>query len=547
MIAARCLHPLLGGSCVAAVRQVAVVAVLGVIVLLDQVPVLGQAITPTSPSVQKAIERGVAFLEANDDDRLGAQALVGRVMLALDRRDHPRIGRAVEAIRRAQAGEAEIDMYSLGLSLIFLIEADREAYRPEIEKLLKNLQHRQKPHGGWGYTNRTTGDTSMTQYAVLSAWMANDAGFESPRQMWVNVLRWYLQIQDPTGGYGYQAILPNQPDKLVAQHEISPTLTYASLASLYLCGKQLGLVSFAPIRQPPPNAKLQAVEAAPPVTGPDPNLPPEFDMAQFNATIDRGMGWYHAHARQLPAQYHFYFFYTLERLETIREYVLGRRESNPTWYQDTAVAILKAQMNNGGWRHNEGDVPATAFAVLTLIRSTQKVIEKTHLYGDGVLISGRGLPAGDSAVEVRQGKVKQRPLSGPAEELFQRLNNVDSPEFDRALGSLEDLAQAADLDRLSPVAKQLRALAANGPAQAKAAALRALAKTRNFADVPLLIEALNSSDDGIVRAADEGLRLLTRRVGLPPLGQTLTAEDRAQIVARWQVWYDTVYPDANRN
>ena len=57
-------------------------------------------------------------------------------------------------------------VYSLGLSLVFLLELDPEAYSAEIGGVVRLLVERQKSHGGWGYLHQPTGDTSMTQYGV---------------------------------------------------------------------------------------------------------------------------------------------------------------------------------------------------------------------------------------------------------------------------------------------------------------------------------------------------------------------------------------------
>jgi hypothetical protein len=504
-----------------------------------------QPLSTKSPEVKQAIERGTAYLDQSDDIRVGARALSARVMLALDRRDDPKVGRAVDAIRQDMARGVELDMYSLGLSIVFLIELDAEKYRGEINELLNNLRSRQKPNGGWGYTNRPTSDNSMTQYAVLSAWVASDAGFASPRDMWVRALSYYMRVQDPSGGYGYQAVDPTGTE-LVKQTEISPTLTYASLASIYLCGKQLGLVQFAASGNSAlPSALKPLVKEKERKEGDDetPVDAVTIDPTRLRGTIDRSLGWYQAHATQLPATFHFYFYYTLERMETIRDFVRGRTDPNPPWYQNVAAALVRSQRPDGSWKHSEGEIPATAFALLTLLRSTQKVLERQHLYGAGTLISGRGLPGGTDAIEVRRGKAVARPLTGPAEELFGKLDNVNSPEFDRALGALDDLVREADAARLSPVAKQLRALASGGPAAAKASVLRALAKTRNFDDVPLLIEALDSPEDEVFRAADEGLRFMSRRMTLPRLPQELSTADRAVIARRWREWYQLIFPD----
>ena len=43
------------------------------------------------------------------------------------------------------------DIYSTGLSIIFLVKLDKKKYHSDIECLLASLRKRQKPHGGWGY------------------------------------------------------------------------------------------------------------------------------------------------------------------------------------------------------------------------------------------------------------------------------------------------------------------------------------------------------------------------------------------------------------
>ncbi len=522
-------------------RRLGPLLVLACIICCAASNVFAQSTPSQKPEVRQAVDRGAAYLDANDDPRLGARALVGRVMIALQKRDDPKVERAVNAIRADLASGREIDMYSLGLSILLLVELDAEKHRGEIVQLLNMLRQRQKPNGGWGYPNRPTSDNSMTQYAVLSAWVASEAGFEIPRNVWVRAAQYFLQVQDPTGGYGYQAVDPTTPDTLVPQIGISTTLTYASLASLYLCGEQLGLVQFATPRDSALPSVLKEVTRPEDTTADT----AEISKDRFRATIERAENWYQSRKLALPSAYHFYFFYTLERMETIRDFARGKIDPVPSWFPDISTALLRSQQKDGAWNSNEGAVPATAFAVLTLLRTTRQTLDKQNLYGAGTLISGRGLPGGSDAVEIRQGKAVVRPLSGPAEELFNKLGDADAPEFDRALASLDDLVREADAARLSPLAKQLRALATGGPASAKATALRALAKARNFDDVPLLIEALQSEDDEVFRAADEGLRLMSRRLGVPPLGQQLTNAERAGIVRRWQSWYQTIFPDFN--
>ncbi|MBL8829212.1 MAG: hypothetical protein JNM18_19675, partial [Planctomycetaceae bacterium] len=61
--------------------------------------VYAQASLSQKPEIRQAVDRGAAYLDTNDDPRLGARALVGRVMIALQKRDDPKVERAVSAIR----------------------------------------------------------------------------------------------------------------------------------------------------------------------------------------------------------------------------------------------------------------------------------------------------------------------------------------------------------------------------------------------------------------------------------------------------------------
>ena len=73
--------------------------------------------------------------------------------------------------------DSPLDVYSNGLAVIFLCELAPHKYAREIEWYLDRLKKRQKDHGGWGYNELPTGDTSQTQYGTLSYWEANRRGF----------------------------------------------------------------------------------------------------------------------------------------------------------------------------------------------------------------------------------------------------------------------------------------------------------------------------------------------------------------------------------
>ena len=154
--------------------------------------------------------------------------------------------RAVDAIRymlKQPDMEDGSFIYSLGLSLVFLLELDAEAYSSEIGGVVRLLVQRQKPHGGWGYANRPGGDTSMTQYGVYGLWTAEQHGYTVPDDVWRRALKWLTEVQDVGGAWPYQGEVPAMPER-IAQTEVRRSMTEAAMASLYLAGNHYLVYDF---------------------------------------------------------------------------------------------------------------------------------------------------------------------------------------------------------------------------------------------------------------------------------------------------------------
>ncbi len=49
-----------------------------------------------------------------------------------------------------------------------------------MEAIARYLLSKQKANGSWDYESRTNGDTSISQYAVLGLWEAENAGATVP-------------------------------------------------------------------------------------------------------------------------------------------------------------------------------------------------------------------------------------------------------------------------------------------------------------------------------------------------------------------------------
>ncbi len=503
---------------------------------------------PESPQVQRAIERGIEFIEAGADDerRVGGQALVGLALLKHgSNSDHPKVQHAAAAIRRSLEGRdpGELrqnnEIYSLGLATIFLLEVDPSTYRGEIELLLEILRRSQKPHGGWGYRDRPTGDTSMVQYVALAMWEARRAGFTVPQPMIEGLTEWLLRTQDPSGGYGYQGVVsPNwQP---VPQSSIRLSLTVAGLGSLYICADLLGLSERAPQREEGIPPALREVRDDQPAERP---ARTRIDPALVRAVQRRGNQWMAQNFRPDPEGWTHYYLYGLERYMSFREAHEGEGHRIP-WYRSGAGFLVQTQGQPGSWNSRSGDTVDTAFALLFLMRSMKRSIDKAQGLGAGLMVGGRGLPSDTEQVEVRRGRVVARPLMEPAEELLAMLDDPADDRYGRALDRLIELTPEEAERVFGGRPDRLHQLAQDASPQARIAAVRALGVGRDLDAVPLLIQALDDPDAGVVRAARDALRRLARRPAGFGLLDAPGPPERAAAVRQWQAWYRAVRPNA---
>jgi len=511
--------------------------------------------TPRSPEVRRAVARGVEFLKSHDDQRVGAKALIGMSMLkSEDSRNDPSVGKAVTAIQTAlKAGDAskistgQVDIYSAGLAAIFLTQLDPHRYESEILLLMEYLRLRQKPHGGWGYGNRGTGDTSMTQYAVLSCWEVTQAGINVPIEPIEKVAMWLLKTQDPSGGFGYQGNV-SETFTPVSQNEMRLSMWAAGLGSVYICSDLLGLVTRVDTPDddlPPALRKVNKRAANAPV-----QAKTQLDPRLFQIVQARALGW-PWQQRSLDDETHpYYCLYALERCMSFRELCekgpRKRKEvDGPSWYNIGVQYVLQKQAEDGSWKGGCEEVPSTAFAILFMVRSTQKSIAKARGFGDGTLIGGRGLPTDtDGALVGNSGKVVARPLLGPAEQLLAMLEATEVPDYQKVVDLLAELPPEHGEAVAKKHADKLRRLAGNRSAAARTAAVRAMAKSRDIDNVPTLIYALTDPDPQVALDARDALRRISRRTMGFGLTDRPDQSQRRKAIESWKAWYRAIRPDA---
>lgn len=502
---------------------------------------------PDSPEVKQLIAKGMAFLEKSTERRPGGEALAGLAMLKAGAPPtHPRVQQSLATVREQLARAAPFEnlqeMYTPCVEILFLVALDPQQNRNEINIALNYLLSKQKKHGGWGYVSKQTGDTSMTQYAVLAMWELNQAGISTPLDAWERVANWLLRTQDPSGAFGYQGTDPGEYTR-VSQKEVRHSMAVAGLGSVYICGYYLGLEgvsdSFAQH-----SAALTRVEKKRRVGRS--RLTNKVDPSKINEAEYDGNRWMHAKYSIKPSlSFSHYYLYTLERYESFRELTRGLEEEEYQWYDDGVRLLTKTQMPDGSWASAGGAVVDTSFSLLFLIRSTQKSLGQAGLLAAGTLIGGRGLPKDLSAAQLKQGVVVPKPMSGPAEQLLRVIDNPADPAYMAAVEGFRELTLEADEATLDRQAVKLRKLAGGSEPAARLAAVQALSRTRDMANVPTLIYALSDPDPRIVAVALNGLRFVSRKFRGLGEGEIKDEASRRAAIEAWQAWYRSVRPEAN--
>jgi hypothetical protein len=506
------------------------------------------AYTPDSPQVKNLIKKGDAFLcsELSNDVRPGAQAVAGIALLKSGvQPDHPKILKAVEMVKSLMPGndptKAQFpEIYTAGLSLIFLVTLDPLKYKPEIDCLMQYLYAKQKKHGGWGYFDRDTGDTSMTQYGVLSSWEAKQAGYNVPLEVMDGVATWLLRTQDPSGGFGYQGKIG--PDgTLIPQEEVRESMSAAGGGCIYILTDFFQLETGSKKKDDLP-AALKNVRTRENMGATQLRI----NARQLRDSQLLTAKWFEKNYTIEPKHdYKFYYLYALERYMSFRDLIEQTSDKEPKWYNEGVDFIIKHQSPEGSWDDQCGPTAGTAFAVLFLVRSTKKSIEKAKNFGAGVLIGGRGLPSENERLEIQNGQPVVKQSVGPADDLLKILDDSNEADYEKALEMMSELPSQQVESLLSAHGEKLRKLTREQDSEARMAAVVALGKTRSLDNVPALIYALTDPDREVVIEARKSLERISRNpVGLGPQ-DNYNEEQRQNAIKKWKSWYLSLRPDAD--
>src|SRR5690606_7315146 len=246
-----------------------------------------------------------------------------------------------------------------------------------------------------------------------------------------------------------------------------------------------------------------------------------------------------------------FYMYGMERFRSFQELYEGGPSGNNKWYDDGVEFLAAKQLQDGSFSFAGHTVAETAFGVLFLVRSTQKSIERE--FGDGLVRGGRGLPTdiGKVVVDEKTGAVINPEVGGTLEQLMEILDDPQNTNFESIARQPDRLIEGlvrsdVDEDKLAREQRiqRLKDMASTGNYQQRTVAVKALSRTGELDNVPLLLYALTDPDPRVVRAADEGLRFISRKFDGFGFPEDLNPDELMKVRLQWRDWYLSIRPDA---
>jgi hypothetical protein len=513
------------------------------------------AYKPTSPEVQALAKGGVSLIEREVPAQAGGNQvdleLGGYCICALacftyhGDREHPVVRRAIHEIRdQLQKGipDSGHANYSLGIALILLGSLDPAAYLKETKAILELIYARQLSGGAWSYPGYQTGDTSQTQFACLGMWMAHRQDIEVPIPVVDRVTNWLLRTQAPDGAFGYQGKDPGNFTR-VAQERTTKSMGVAGTGTLYVCGELLGF--FDPdLKQT--QTQLNLPPGVKPVKKRKTTVTTTVDLSQWRAAVADGDNWVSRNSGPenildgaVAQQY--YYMYTVERYWAFRELGTKNVSAEPSWYNQGVDYLKKTVAQDGSWKSENAAPIDTAFAVLFLLRGSQKTIQRI-VELQGRLVGGRDLPTDPTNVKQdSSGRIVSKDAERNIEAMLAALEDPNSA----VTSDLDDVAKqlAIAVGRGAEQADRLRRMAIGGPYLGRITAVKALSRVRDLDNAPALIYALTDPDIRVGQAALDGLQFLSRRLDGPKLSDEANAQQKAAVAAVWKEWFLSIRPD----
>jgi hypothetical protein len=488
-----------------------------------------------------AVNSGIAFLRsqvAGAGPGTGESALIALAMIKAEvPLNDPSLGNTIRKLdqrfngstyRPERSGGTEI--YEAACVIMALSNLDPNGRKAQISSTADYIAGKQNANGSWDYNGRAQGDCSISQYALLGLWEAENAGVPVSPGIWDRAARFYMTVQSTQGSWNYHRDESQYGDNL--------SMTAAGVGSLLICQRQLASYRedketlnqyLVPILSEAQRARYKV----------------SVSKAGMASAIKNGLAWITANFalgnETIVGQSPFYCLYGIERVGALAgKENLGRVD----WYDQGARFIASKQGPGGSWSSQHGEVPNTVWAILFLTKSTQKTVERITVkrLGSGELFGGKGLPRDLSTISEAGGRLVARPMDGAVEGMLSVLEDPRSDNADSALAGLLARYQAQGPRALQPYKDRFRKLLYDRDPGVRRVAAWAVPRIGDLAMAPALIESLADPDESVVNEARLGLQLLARKIegfGPPP---EATPEQREAAIKGWKAWYETVRP-----
>jgi hypothetical protein len=423
------------------------------------------------------------------------------------------------------------EIYEAACIALLLSNLDPVTYKPQIQAVASYLVGKQLGNGGWDYSHRSAGDTSISQYGVLGLWEAENSGAVVHPSTWDKSARWFMSTQRDDGGWEYH------PDEANGDGE-TVSMTAAGAGSLLICMRQL-----ARYRKPPDSQSQYLIPIA--VEGGPIRYDPQVSEASIRSAVSKATNWlargFVVDNDKLMGQSTFYGLYGVERFGALAERdTLG----STRWFEAGAKYITTHQQGGGNWQEQHGEVPNTSWCVLFLTKSTAKSIKRIEIkrLGAGTLVGGRGLPTDLSSLTVAGGRVLVRPMNGAIEGMLSVLEDPRAMNADSALAGLVERYQKEGPKLLRPHRDRFRRLLTDRDPGIRRVAAWGLGHMADLDVTPALIGALEDEDEGVVAEARIGLQILSRKIDGYGPSNGATPDEKKEAAKKWRAWYDDARP-----
>ena len=511
------------------------------------------AYTPDDPVVLAMVDKGIAYLEKADYKQVsgeygGGRMLVGyTVYKVTGDKDHPLVKHGLEdAVKCAADSTSRAEgihkiVYDASVAAIFLADVDSTFYRPQLIQIRDFLRFAQKRHGGYGYLSSVEGDTSQTQYAMLAMWALAKNDVAVPDEMVEACLRYMIATQDPSGAWGYQAKV-SQNGTLIPQELVSKSLGTAGICATLIGADLVGVLGKRVAVEDDPDIPKAFIRVDLLEKEREKSKSSSFKLDDIRPTIERSVAWQNKNPYTSTGikSWYYYYRYSEERYESFLEIMNSKgKDKSPAWYNAGVTELKKLQDKEGSWGYMQNDFcppeVCTAFAILYLIRSTQKTIAKLN---EGFGIGGYGVPK--NAKRVGDKIIGDETAS--VEGLLEMMEKTGTDNVEVGLLP-ENLTLSKDPTERKAQVTRLSRLLRSKDYKSRRIAAKLLGRCEDINQVPELIYALTDEDPHVPMIAEESLRLLTRKLTVRHLDLEPNAEQKQAAVQYWRQWYVSMRPD----